>query len=82
MADKDNKLEKMMAKMNKVADKKADLTPKKTLEDKAQAKIRTKRISSYLTEDEKNTFLDLIGRKSESDALRELILNYLEQNKK
>lgn len=79
MADK--KLEQMKAKMNKLANEKADLTPAKTLKKKAEATMRTKRISSYLTEDEKNNFLDLIGRKSESDALRGLILTYIEKNK-
>jgi hypothetical protein len=77
----DNKLEKMKAKMNKVADKKADLTPTKTLKAKAEAKMRTKRISSYLTAEEKEAFLNLIGRKTESDGLRELILKVIEEGK-
>jgi hypothetical protein len=77
----DNKLEKMKAKMNKVAETKADLTPGKTLKKKAEATMRTKRISSYLSEDEKNAFLDLIGRKSESDGLRELILKAIKEGK-
>ena len=75
----DNKLEQMKAKMNKVADKKADLTPTKTLKAKAEAKMRTKRISSYLSEEEKNDFIKLIGRKSESDGLRKLVLRAIEE---
>jgi hypothetical protein len=74
----DNKLEKMKAKMNKFADTKADLTPTKTLKAKAEAKMRTKRISSYLSEEEKNNFIKLIGRKSESDGLRKLVLRAIE----
>ena len=77
----DNKLEKMKAKMNKVSEVKADLTPAKTLKKKAEASMRTKRISSYLSEDEKNAFLNLIGRKSESDGLRELILKAIAEGK-
>ena len=77
----DNKLEKMKAKMNKVSEVKADLTPAKTLKKKAEASMRTKRISSYLSEDEKNSFLDLIGRKTESDGLRELILKAIKEGK-
>ena len=77
----DNKLEKMKAKMNKVADTKADLTPTKTLKAKAEAKMRTKRISSYLTAEEKESFLNLIGRKTESDGLREVILKVIEEGK-
>ncbi|MEY8215705.1 MAG: hypothetical protein RPR97_14635 [Colwellia sp.] len=73
----DNKLEQMKAKMNKVAHTKADLTPTKTLKAKAEAKMRTKRISSYLTADEKEAFLNLIGRKTESDGLREVILKVI-----
>jgi hypothetical protein len=82
MVDKkiDPKLEKMMQKVNKVADKKADLTPQDTLKVEAKAKIRDKRISSYLTDKEKKEFLSLIGRKSESDALRELILSFIQYN--
>ena len=72
----------MMLKLNKVADSKADLTPLETLKTEAKAKIRDKRISSYITEKEKNDFLDLIGRKSESDALREIILTFIKDNKK
>lgn len=78
----DNKLEKMKAKMNKVSEVKADLTPAKTLKKKAEASMRTKRISSYLTEEEKNSFLDLIGRKSESDGLREVILRVIKEGNK
>ena len=77
----DNKLEKMKAKMNKLSEVKADLTPAKTLKKKAEASMRTKRISSYLSEDEKNAFLGLIGRKSESDGLRELILKAIAEGK-
>lgn len=75
----DNKLEKMKAKMNKLANQKADLTPQKTQKIKAQANIRTKRISSYLTQKEKDDFINLLGRKSESDGLRELILKAIEK---
>jgi hypothetical protein len=84
MVDKkiDPKLEKMMKKVNKVADKKADLTPQDTLKVEAKAKIRDKRISSYLTDKEKKEFIALIGRKSESDALRDFILNFIKENKK
>lgn len=75
----DNKLEKMKAKMNKVANQKADLTPEKTMKIKAQQSVRTKRISSYLTQKEKDDFINLLGRKSESDGLRELILSAIEK---
>jgi len=78
----DPKLAKMMEKLNKVADKKADLTPQETLKAEAKAKIRNKRISSYITQEEKNEFLNLIGRKSESDALREITLAFIKDNKK
>jgi hypothetical protein len=78
----DNKLEKMKAKMAALGEAKADLTPAKTLEAKNKAKIRNKRLSTYVTEEEKQRFLNLIGRQSESDAIRELVLKFIGDNEK
>lgn len=61
---------------------KADLlviaSPSKNPHSKKTVK-RDKRVACYLTTQEKNDFLSLIGRESESDAIRELILNMIKE---
>jgi hypothetical protein len=79
MTTEDAKLAKMKARMLETSNQKADLTPGKTLEEKKKAKVRDKRLSTYITEQEKEGFLKKIGRKSESDALRELVLKFISE---
>lgn len=81
MANK-SKFEIMQAAALEVSSEKSDLlviaSPAQPPEKKAIAAAkRDKRIASYLTTQEKEDFLALIGRDSESDAIRELILKMI-----
>ncbi len=48
---------------------------------KPKAEQRVAKIASYVRPSEKQAFIDLLGRKSESDAIRELIIEFIELNK-
>ncbi len=71
------KLSKLVADGKKAQGEKANLNvsaPKKAV----VSEQRTARLASYVRPSEKESFLNLIGRKSESDAIRELILKFIE----
>lgn len=73
-----SKLEKLQQAASEAAGTKADLSP--TME-KTEEK-RTVKMGAYVKPSEKEEFLSLIGRQSESDALRDLVLKFIESNKK
>ena len=80
-----SKLDIMQAAALEAKSEKSDLlviaSPKQ--EKKVTATIkRDKRVASYLTAQEKEDFLSLIGRDSESDAIRELVLAMIKSKKK
>lgn len=65
--------------------KKADLTAvttKITQEKPAEKPVekRIAKIGCYVKPSEKTAFIKLLGRKSESDAIREMILEFIKKN--
>ena len=75
------KLKKMQAKVAEASHEKTDLTPVKTLKKETAQEKRSVKILSNVKPSEKKAFIDLIGRKTESDAVRELVLAFIEANK-
>jgi hypothetical protein len=71
---KDKKLSNLVNIAN--SNQKADLTAS-TVKLTVKNEKRDKRICSYITDAEKEKLLSLIGRKSESDAVRDLILEFI-----
>lgn len=67
--------------------KTADLTAVRKVVDqekpiKKVVEKRLAKIGSYVRPSEKEAFINLLGRKSESDAIRELILKFIEEKTK
>lgn len=76
------KLNQMKRAAQEAKEETADLTdstPSAKKKTPVQEK-RTDKIGTYLRPSEKEKFLSLIGRKSESDAVRELILAFIKKN--
>jgi hypothetical protein len=75
------KLSKMQQATAEVQSKKADLKLKVETPPVEEAKEkRTVKMGSYVKPSEKEQFLSLIGRKSESDGIRDLILKFIEEH--
>ena len=79
---KDAKLKKMQEKVIQEIHTKANLTPNKKVSKKALSEKRSVKVMSNIRPSEKEAFIALIGRKSESDVLRELILNFIKNKVK
>jgi hypothetical protein len=79
---KDAKLKKMQEKVIQESHTKANLTPNKTVSKKALSEKRSVKVMSNIRPSEKAAFIALIGRKSESDVLRELVLNFIKNKEK
>ena len=77
------RLDKLLEKADKAKSEKTDLSfAKNSPSKKPIVEKRTARLNSYITDKEKNEFLGLIGRMSESDAVRHLVLEFNKQGKK
>ncbi len=76
------KLNQMKKAAQEAKEETADLTysPTDKRKTKAVQEKRTDKIGTYLRPSEKEKFLSLIGRKSESDAVRELILTFIKKD--
>lgn len=72
------KLDKLLKAADEAKDKKADLTAE--VKRTSTEEKRTKKVGSYIKPSEEEKFLSLIGRKSTSDAIRELILDFNKKN--
>jgi len=68
----------LKAAADKVAAEKANLEGKQEKKlVKAPIEKREERLAGYVKKSEKDKFLSLIGRKSESDAIRDLVLEFI-----
>lgn len=82
------RLDDVLAKAGKAKDKKTDLSFKKNMPTPASvpakkkaAPKRTTSIISYVTKQEKEQFISLIGRETESNAVRDLIIQFINKGK-
>ncbi len=73
--------------VNQTAQKKSDLTAVRqnvvaeVKTTKEPVEKRVSKIGSYVKPSEKEAFINLLGRKSESDAVRDLILEFIKKSK-
>jgi len=74
------KLSKLNDAISGVKDQKSDLR-KSSSKEKTTKEKRSVKMGSYVKPSEKEAFLKLIGRKTESDAIRELILEAIKKGK-
>lgn len=78
------KLNKMKEAAKEAKEETADLTDTPITKKKVKPvqEKRTDKIGTYVKPSEKERFISLLGRKSESDAVRELILDFIKKNDK
>jgi len=75
-----DKLNKMLAKAENASNKTADLSFKgQTVKNEPPKEKRSVHVKSNLTPTEKKDFLALIGRKSESNVIREMVLKFIKK---
>lgn len=83
MANDDKKLGKLLIAAGEASAKKADLSATPTMKKLAsKQEKRDCRVASYLRQSERDQFMELIGRETESNAIRDLILRFIVENKK
>lgn len=76
------KLNEMKKAAEEAKKEKADLTDSSTSKKniRSQEEKRVDKIGTYLKPSEKKKFINMIGRKTESDAVRELILEFIKKD--
>ncbi len=76
---KEAKLKKMQEKVMQESHTKANLTPNKKQPNKPLEEKRSVKVMSNIRPSEKEAFIALIGRESESNVLRDLVLKFIER---